>query len=93
MKILVFVGSLRAASFSRKLALAAGELSPEGTTAIVGIPRRAGSTMARIQADGTTIWENGKPGEGVKGLTFKEETQHYIKFIAQPGNWGFSATY
>jgi len=55
--------------------------------------RRAGSTIARIQTDGTTIWENGNPEEGVKGLTFKEETQHYIKFIAQPGHWGFSATY
>jgi hypothetical protein len=68
-------------------------VSPEGTTAIVGIPRRAGSTMARIQANGKTVWENGNPREGVKGLTFKEETQHYIKFIAQPGHWGFSATY
>ena len=32
MKILALIGSLRAASFSRKLALAAGELAPEGTT-------------------------------------------------------------
>jgi chromate reductase len=32
LKILAVVGSLRAASFSRKLALAAGELAPEGTT-------------------------------------------------------------
>lgn len=68
-------------------------VSPEGTTAIVGIPRRAGSTIARIQANGKTVWENGSPRKGVEGLTFKEETQHYIKFIAQPGNWGFSATY
>lgn len=32
MKILALIGSLRAASFSRKLALAAAELAPEGTT-------------------------------------------------------------
>jgi hypothetical protein len=68
-------------------------VSPEGTIAIVGIPRRAGSTMARIQVNGKTIWENGNRQEGVERLTFKEETQHYIKFIAQPGNWGFEATY
>ncbi len=68
-------------------------VSPEGTIAIVGIPKRAGSTIARIRVGGTTIWENGKPREGVKGLTFGEETQHYITFTAQPGKWGFDATY
>ena len=32
MKILALIGSLRAASFSKKLAVAAGDLAPEGTT-------------------------------------------------------------
>lgn len=77
----------KAASFTMDL------VSPKGTTAIVGIPKRAGSAIARIQADGTSVWENGNPRQGVKGLTFKEETQHYITFIAQPGSWGFNATY
>jgi alpha-L-rhamnosidase len=68
-------------------------VSPEGTVAIVGIPRRAASAITRIQAAGKTIWENGAPRGGAEGLIFKEETKHYIKFIAQPGSWGFNATY
>jgi alpha-L-rhamnosidase len=68
-------------------------VSPEGTVAIVGIPKRDASAVTRIQAAGKTIWENGNPRGGVEGPIFEEETKHYIKFTAQPGRWGFSATY
>jgi alpha-L-rhamnosidase len=66
-------------------------VSPADTTAIVGIPKRAGSTITRIQANGKNVWEKGKPKTMVKGLTFKEETDHYIKFSVEPGKWSFKA--
>jgi len=63
--------------------------SPAATTAIIGIPKRAGSTITRIQANGKTVWQDGNPKSGVDGLSFVEDTEHYITFSAQPGNWVF----
>jgi alpha-L-rhamnosidase len=60
--------------------------SPVGTTAIVGIPKRPGSNVASITANGGTIWKDGKP-KVRPGLDFLEETEHYIKFSVQPGRW------
>lgn len=68
-------------------------VSPKGTTAIVGLPKRQGSPVRSITANGLTVWENSKKVKSVKGLKFLEETEHYIKFEAQPGDWEFSAGY
>lgn len=68
-------------------------VSPNATEAIVGLPKRAGSTIKRITANGKTIWQDGKAKRLPKGLRFVEETEHYIQFGAQPGSWNFHAEY
>jgi hypothetical protein len=64
--------------------------SPAGTTAIVGIPKKAGINMSHIVANGKTVWKSGKP-KGHRGLKYLEETEHYIKFSVAPGQWSFKA--
>ena len=64
--------------------------SPAKTVAIVGIPKTA--KVSSIKVNGKSVWRNGKPKQRIKNLKFLEETKHYIKFKAQPGNWKFSAT-
>ena len=66
--------------------------SPADTTAVIGIPKRPGSSISSIKANGNTIWKNGKP-EGSRGLTFSEETEHYITFSVQPGRWAFESQF
>ncbi len=65
--------------------------SPSGTAAVVGIPKRADSTITRVEANGKAVWENGKAKDG-PGLEFLEETEHYIKFSVQPGRWVFESS-
>ncbi|WP_372846608.1 alpha-L-rhamnosidase C-terminal domain-containing protein [Pontiella sp.] len=64
--------------------------SPAGTSAIVGIPK-ADRNVARIEANGTLVWRDGKPAQLPDGLTFVENTEHYIQFKVQPGRWAFTA--
>ena len=64
--------------------------SPADTTAIIGMPKGPGSTVTRIEANGTTVWQDGKP-KGLHDLEFLEETEHYITFSVQPGQWSFEA--
>ena len=76
-------------------------VSPKGTKAIVGIPKHSDITISSIKANGKEVWKSGpstglrtgKPTGQVKGLRYLEETEHYIKFNAQPGSWEFSAAY
>ena len=68
-------------------------VSPAGTEAIVGIPKRTGLSAGRITANGKTVWEQGKATDALKGLRFLEETAHYVTFSAQPGNWDILAEY
>jgi hypothetical protein len=72
-----------AGSFSLKLN------SPEGTSALVGIPKRSG--VSCIKESGQTIWKNGKPTKDLHKLAFHEETEHYIQFHVPPGFWSFDA--
>ena len=68
-------------------------VSPEQTTAIVGIPKRPDSSIARIEVNGETVWADGKPEDhDVSGICFNEETAHYVTFSVQPGQWGFRAS-
>ena len=68
-------------------------VSPKGTTATIGLPKRSGRAVKHISANGLTVWENSKKARSVKGLKFSEETEYYITFEAQSGRWEFSATY
>ena len=72
-------------SFAMKLT------SPADTTAIIGIPKGANSTITSIEANGTSIWRDGKPDKRVQGLTFLEDAEHYVKFSASPGTWSLIA--
>ena len=67
--------------------------SPADTQATVGIPH--GGTekaVAAIQANGVSVWRNGKSEESLRGLRFLEKDEHYIKFSVEPGTWSFKAT-
>ena len=64
--------------------------SPEGTNAIVGIPRTAAEN-ASIKVNGTPVWRNGKSKKALKGLNFLENGENYIKFSVEPGKWSFTA--
>jgi len=69
------------ASFSMTLT------SPADTTAIIGIPKGTGSTITRVEANGTTVWQSGTPRAGIAGLTFRENSKCYVTFAVQPGTW------
>ncbi|MGB1937806.1 MAG: alpha-L-rhamnosidase C-terminal domain-containing protein [Akkermansiaceae bacterium] len=64
--------------------------SPAKTTAIIGIPKRKGEAIARITCNDTTIWE-GTKSKPLDGVEFREETEHYVQFTVQPGNWSFES--
>lgn len=63
--------------------------SPDGTLAIVGIPKRAFSKLDSIAVNGTNIWD-GTYRSGVEGITWNGEDKDYIKFNADPGTWAFA---
>ncbi len=65
-------------------------VSPKGTEAIVGLPKRSGFPVKRIVANGKTVWQEGEAKQPPVGLRFIEETEHYTKFSAQTGNWKLS---
>jgi alpha-L-rhamnosidase len=65
--------------------------SPADTMAIVGIPRSADSPIASIEANGTSVWRDGKPDKRAQGLIFLENAEHYITFTATPGTWSLTA--
>jgi len=64
--------------------------SPEGTTAIVGIPK-ASITPKVIEVNGSKVWKNGAFTGGVEGVTWNGEDEKYFKFNIAPGAWTFSA--
>ena len=68
-------------------------ISPENTVAIVGLPKRGAATAKQIIANGQIVWASGQVRRRIEGLRFLRETEHYVQFSAQPGNWKFSATY
>ncbi len=68
-------------------------VSPKDTEAIIGLPKRSGLPVQRIEANGKAVWQSGEAKHSAVGLRFLEETEHYITFSAQPGAWKLSATY
>ena len=64
--------------------------SPEGTTAIIGIPK-ASITPKSIEVNGSHVWKNGAFVGNVSGITWNGEDRNYIKFKVAPGMWTFSA--
>jgi hypothetical protein len=63
--------------------------SPTGTTAIIGIPKKATSS---ISANNDTIWKNGTYLNNVSGISWVGEDANYIKFSVEAGKWQFDAS-
>ena len=65
--------------------------SPQGTTAVVGIPK-ASISPKTIEVNGMKVWSNGAFIGNVPGITWNGEDNKYIKFNVSPGAWTVSAT-
>lgn len=65
-------------------------ISPQDTTALVGIPKWAGKN-ALILVNGIVVFEGGKPCSTVPGVSFFGEDAAYIKFTVSAGMWKFVA--
>ena len=63
-------------------------LSPTGTTAIVGIPKRSFSLLTSVKVNDVTVWK-GTYGGAVDGVTWNGEDDEYLKFNVAPGEWRF----
>ena len=61
--------------------------SPDGTTAIVGIPKNAfmQEAVTAIEANNTIIWKKGSYRGGVAGISWNGENDRYYKFNVIPG--------
>lgn len=69
---------------------------PAGGEAIIGIPKKAFSLSKRsldtISVDNQVIWNGTDVLNSIQGLTFVEETNRFVKYIAEPGHYSFVAT-
>jgi alpha-L-rhamnosidase len=66
--------------------------SPNGTTAIVGVPK-TNKAIATIKVNNTLVWKNGKMKKSLKGLTFDSEDVSYLNFKLESGEYVLNATY
>ncbi len=66
--------------------------SPAGTSAIIGIPKQAGSTITSIRSGDVTIWEHGKASSTAAGISFMDESAHHVRFMVNPGQWSIRAS-
>jgi hypothetical protein len=62
--------------------------SPPGTTATVGIPRKAFLELQSIKVNGKVVWNGAYTGT-VEGVTPGCEDARYVKFNVKPGSWEF----
>lgn len=65
-------------------------ISPEGTMALVGVPKESVSAE-RIEANGNTIWEKGAFVGDLTGITWAGEDENFLKFHIAPGTWKVSS--
>jgi hypothetical protein len=64
-------------------------ISPAGTQALVGIPRKRAWTS--VTANGATVWTQAGFASGVTGISAGGTDSQYIKFNVAPGTWQFVA--
>lgn len=64
--------------------------SPEGTNAVVGIPK-ASITPKTIEVNGVQVWSHGSFVGNLSGITWNGEDSKYIKFNVSPGAWTVTA--
>ena len=65
--------------------------SPEGTTALVGVPRFAMENTI-VKSGDTVLFANGKAVDTVDGLTYVANDADYIYFNAVPGTYSLNAS-
>jgi hypothetical protein len=62
-------------------------ISPDHTTATVGIPKNA--VNEKIMVNGAVVWADEKYLEGVVGIHYLGEDEEYYMFSVAPGMWDF----
>lgn len=62
--------------------------NPEGTTAIIGIPKKD-LNISKVKVGNTIIWNEGKFVDGTFGVTWIGENSDFIKFEVTSGKWNF----
>ena len=67
-------------------------VSPEKTTAIIGIPK-LDKEIKEVVVNGKTVWRKGTNKSFVAGLAYEGESKEFIKFKVQYGNWKVKAIY
>ena len=67
--------------------------SPNDTTALVGIPKRAGTPPTQVIVNDQVVWANGESASQPDAITFEENNEHYLTFTVQPGSWAFKAAF
>lgn len=65
--------------------------SPEGTTALVGVPRFAMENTI-VKSGDTMLFADGKAAGTVEGLTYVSNDAEYIYFNAAPGTYSLNAS-
>ncbi|HKL20542.1 MAG TPA: alpha-L-rhamnosidase C-terminal domain-containing protein, partial [Tichowtungia sp.] len=83
-------GDIQLELFNRPDTFIMNLTSLPATEAVIGIPK-SNRKITGIVANETPVWCNGKRTNEMVGLTFLEETDHYIKFSVKPGSWHFKA--
>ena len=67
--------------------------SPNGTTAIVGIPK-SNKEIATVTVNNTLVWQKGKMQKSKsKDFRYDSEDTEYLKFKAKAGNWKVDVVY
>ena len=61
--------------------------SPADTTAVIALPKLGNSMVTKVLAGDEIIWQRGKAQNLSTALSFIEETDHTLKFSAQPGRY------
>jgi hypothetical protein len=60
--------------------------SPQGAVATIGIPKTY-FKIKTITINNQVVWSNGQQNHPFKNLTYIGETEKYLKFEVQAGNW------
>lgn len=63
---------------------------PEGSSAVIGIPRMDGGTA--VACGDSLIWNDGETAFDIPGLSYADNDYSHIYFNAQPGDWSFTAS-
>jgi hypothetical protein len=67
-------------------------MSPENTSAIIGIPKR-GKEIMEVKVNGQVIWKKGKNKKSITGLIYNGEDVDFLKFKVKSGHWEVIASY